>query len=852
MKLLAAVLVAALSVSEAYAQPVTPGPPSSPDAIGAMTKTGNNATYPDAPNNLLSPPTTDPTNTIGGRLACGALGTNTYNTCYGNGAGLIYQGISNHALSVFGAGSGKTVLYAADPVLLGADAANNTDLVAGTAVFTGSIAGTTLTVSAVSSGTVKVGQSLVGAGIAGDTYISALGTGTGGTGTYTVSASFTIASEAISGVPYQSGPNMVGIGVHTLVHAALGNGNVTTGNEGMVGCGNWTGQPDCLLIGGQNTGDGHANFSYITGNAFENSGLGYHVGPEKAGGTTPTQSIFIGAYAGNTNCDTVSLAIIIARDGRCSSTSAVGDLNIGNLIKGTGVSQGGAAADGTVTINGTLSLLHALAYTDGGTGSTASTARVVQASATEMDFTNSSGQVITKIAGTAGTPTAYPVLQSSGSNTAQIYASGSSGATGVLALGATGQNVSIVVGSNLLVGGSEIVNGTAVAPVVGGATPYLEVQKTTAAQPNLQLSDWIADTSGAGLIMLKSRSTTPGSHATILTGDSVGVVDSYADDGTNDLHVGNLSWGVIGTVATGSIKTQAIIGVSSGAAINNILVMAGNTLISTFSGNLVVSGSTDATSGAAGAVQTAGGVAATKAMWAGSFLAASGTTLPTPAAGTIGIGGEASVPTFAANGEAAMFITSTTGGISLMGKGSTNDLTVYNASGSAVITIPTGTTGTVLAGTLTAILAASTAIDVVCYSTVTGLFTEEPTGTGCTVSDERKKTAMQPISLQHSLDTIIASSPITYYYKPEARLDSVSHLGFGAQTLAKIAPELVQFGDDGEAEAVKQIELLPVTWAAIKQMKIDEDGQRGQIEALEAIVAAQQREIRILKNGMRL
>jgi hypothetical protein len=67
------------------------------------------------------------------------------------------------------------------------------------ASFTGSISGTTLTVSSVSSGSLAVGQILLGAGLAGGLYISALGTGRGSTGTYTVSTSSgTIGSEAMT------------------------------------------------------------------------------------------------------------------------------------------------------------------------------------------------------------------------------------------------------------------------------------------------------------------------------------------------------------------------------------------------------------------------------------------------------------------------------------------------------------------------------------------------------------------------------------------------------------------------------------------------------------------------------
>lgn len=65
----------------------------------------------------------------------------------------------------------------------------------GTGSFTGYISGTTLTISAVSSGTLSVGQVITGTGVAVGTTITAFGTGTGGVGNYTVSISQTVASS---------------------------------------------------------------------------------------------------------------------------------------------------------------------------------------------------------------------------------------------------------------------------------------------------------------------------------------------------------------------------------------------------------------------------------------------------------------------------------------------------------------------------------------------------------------------------------------------------------------------------------------------------------------------------------
>jgi hypothetical protein len=69
------------------------------------------------------------------------------------------------------------------------------------ASFTASLAMNTLTVTAVASGTLAINQQVVGTGLPDGTYITAMATGTtGGTGTYTVSTTATVASEAMTAV----------------------------------------------------------------------------------------------------------------------------------------------------------------------------------------------------------------------------------------------------------------------------------------------------------------------------------------------------------------------------------------------------------------------------------------------------------------------------------------------------------------------------------------------------------------------------------------------------------------------------------------------------------------------------
>lgn len=70
-----------------------------------------------------------------------------------------------------------------------------------TDIFTGSISGNTLTVTTVISGTLQVGMSITGTGIAAGTVVTALGTGIGGVGTYTINGQpQTVSSTTIQGV----------------------------------------------------------------------------------------------------------------------------------------------------------------------------------------------------------------------------------------------------------------------------------------------------------------------------------------------------------------------------------------------------------------------------------------------------------------------------------------------------------------------------------------------------------------------------------------------------------------------------------------------------------------------------
>ena len=111
-------------------------------------------------------------------------------------------------ITALGTGTGGVGTYTLNTSLTIATEPFNT--AASAATITGSISTTVLTVTAVASGTLYVGQTIQGAGITANTVITALGTGTGGTGTYTVSNSQTVGSETMYALNFSVIPSSDG------------------------------------------------------------------------------------------------------------------------------------------------------------------------------------------------------------------------------------------------------------------------------------------------------------------------------------------------------------------------------------------------------------------------------------------------------------------------------------------------------------------------------------------------------------------------------------------------------------------------------------------------------------------
>ena len=70
--------------------------------------------------------------------------------------------------------------------------------------FIGFISATTLTVNSITAGSLKLGTYISGVGITAGTYITAFGSGSGGTGTYTINSSLVITTSDMVGNTYES------------------------------------------------------------------------------------------------------------------------------------------------------------------------------------------------------------------------------------------------------------------------------------------------------------------------------------------------------------------------------------------------------------------------------------------------------------------------------------------------------------------------------------------------------------------------------------------------------------------------------------------------------------------------
>jgi len=196
------------------------------------------------------------------------------------------------------------------------------------AIVTGTISGTELTVSAVTSGSLAVGQTLSGSGVTAGTKITAFGTGKGGTGKYTITPSQTVSSPttitADSISFYAGGTVADGSGTNAFEVTSAG---AIKSTSGVIG--GWTLGATQLYAG--------AGAGTFTSLSATTSGTTFFAGADDANGTNSKTSVT--AAGALVSSSATILGDIYADNGTIQNTMNVASRNILGLNHATAYNQ---------------------------------------------------------------------------------------------------------------------------------------------------------------------------------------------------------------------------------------------------------------------------------------------------------------------------------------------------------------------------------------------------------------------------------------------------------------------------------------------------------------------------------
>lgn len=209
------------------------------------------------------------------------------------------------------------------------------------AVGTGSITLTALNITALTSGCYGVGQIISGSGITANTRITAFGTGTGGTGTYTVDTSQTAASTTVTGAANKyantvDGTHPAGIAAFYIGKSIADVANTFAPALNTV----YQSELDKIITGNANSasidnGSGTAGtlFTVVSGSA-----LNFAVGQTLfgTGVTAGTKIIALGTGTGGAGTYVVDIPQLVAGGSTIlSSANLTGNLLSNGILSGT-------------------------------------------------------------------------------------------------------------------------------------------------------------------------------------------------------------------------------------------------------------------------------------------------------------------------------------------------------------------------------------------------------------------------------------------------------------------------------------------------------------------------------------
>ena len=216
------------------------------------------------------------------------------------------------------------------------------------AVFTGSISGNVLNVTAVTSGTLAIGQTISGPGIVPGTTITGFVTGAGNAGTYSLGTAQTVASTTITAAPVTNTPSPPRARIASVIYASQYTAVVAA-------LGSWA-AVKTLLVGSANTESavvvGYISGTTLTVTAVVSGTLAagqWITGFDSLGAISiGTQITALGTGTGGTgtyvinNTQTLAGATFTGSGSgtNLTVTAVTGNIGIGDVIAGTGVPTG--------------------------------------------------------------------------------------------------------------------------------------------------------------------------------------------------------------------------------------------------------------------------------------------------------------------------------------------------------------------------------------------------------------------------------------------------------------------------------------------------------------------------------
>jgi hypothetical protein len=395
-----------------------------------------------------------------------------------NATGSIDGLVGTGAIGGTGTGSiGATGTGFVGAVVTGALGSTNTASIG--FVCTASIATTTMTVSAVTDGVLSVGDIISGTGVTSGTTITAFGTGTGGVGTYTVSASQTVSSTTITGNSNKLNVTAVAGGTLYVGDTLLGTG-VIPGTE-ITAFGTGTGGTGVYTLNfyqqiNSSTLTTESNQLNVTAVSVGKLNLGDVItGTGVASGTSITG--FKNKFVGTASISSTTMTISAVTSGAVS----VGDIVTGpGVVAGTTISSFGTGSGGVgtyvVSISQTTASTTISTYSNGVGVYSVNTAQTVASTtlttqATELIITAVTngvyniGDVVSGTGVTSGTTITGFAQKFSGTASVGFQATGSITGTTLNIIGIVGGIIS--VGDTIT--GTGITAGTTITGLGSGS-----------------------------------------------------------------------------------------------------------------------------------------------------------------------------------------------------------------------------------------------------------------------------------------------------------------------------------------------------------------------------------------------